>query len=185
MPHLISVLAYYRHVVQTSRPSPPPPLPPSPPPVHQLPVISGLWLVAPIWHSAPISLTLSYWLLKIVSRGRILGRNPNKSLQSFPPCYSQSPLQLCLEISILKTHAASYNFYSSVTVHCKWERWKTWKPYSLPYGLRNSYRNLKSENTQDYAQKPQRNWTFMNSAKIRCKHTFVIVPRRLFIPALQ
>ncbi len=34
------------------------------------------------------------------SRGRILGRNPDKSLKSFPPCFSQSPLQLCLEISI-------------------------------------------------------------------------------------
>jgi hypothetical protein len=30
--------------------------------------------------------------------------------------------------------------------------------------LRNPYRNLKSENSQDYAQKPQRNCTFMNSA---------------------
>ncbi len=29
-----------------------------------------------------------------------LGRNPDKSLKSFPPCYSQSPIQLCLEISI-------------------------------------------------------------------------------------
>ncbi len=38
--------------------------------------------------------------LKGVYRGRILGRNPDKSLKSFPPCYSQSPLQLCLEISI-------------------------------------------------------------------------------------
>ncbi len=38
------------------------------------------------------------------------------------------------------------------------------KPYPLPYSLRNSYRNLKSENFQDYAQKPQRNCTFMNSA---------------------
>jgi hypothetical protein len=28
------------------------------------------------------------------------------------------------------------------------------KPYPLPYGLRNLYRNLKSENSQDYAQKP-------------------------------
>ncbi len=33
-------------------------------------------------------------------RGRILGRNPDKSLKNFPPCYSQSPLQLCLEIFI-------------------------------------------------------------------------------------
>ncbi len=38
------------------------------------------------------------------------------------------------------------------------------KPYPLPYGLRNPYENLKSENSQDYAQKPQWNYTFMNSA---------------------
>jgi hypothetical protein len=37
------------------------------------------------------------------------------------------------------------------------------KPYPLPYGLRN--RNLKSENSQDYAQKPTtKNCMFMNSA---------------------
>jgi hypothetical protein len=27
------------------------------------------------------------------------------------------------------------------------------KPYPLPYGLRNPYRNLKSENSQGYARK--------------------------------
>jgi hypothetical protein len=38
------------------------------------------------------------------------------------------------------------------------------KPHPLPpCGLRNPYRNLKSKNSQDYAQKPQRNCTFMNS----------------------
>ncbi len=36
------------------------------------------------------------------------------------------------------------------------------KPYPLSYGIRNPYRNLKSENSQDYAQKPQRNCSFMN-----------------------
>jgi hypothetical protein len=40
------------------------------------------------------------------------------------------------------------------------------KPYPLPYGLRNPYRNLKSENSQDYAQKPQQNYVFMNSASV-------------------
>ncbi len=34
------------------------------------------------------------------------------------------------------------------------------KPYPLPYGLRNPYRNLKSENSQDYAQKPQKKLYF-------------------------
>jgi hypothetical protein len=29
------------------------------------------------------------------------------------------------------------------------------KSYPLPYSFRNPYRNLNSENTQDYAQKPQ------------------------------
>ncbi len=38
------------------------------------------------------------------------------------------------------------------------------KPYPLPYGLRNLQRNLKSENSQNYAQKPQRNFKFINSA---------------------
>ncbi len=35
-------------------------------------------------------------------------------------------------------------------------------PYPLTYGLRDLYRNLKYENFQDNAQKPHRNWTFMN-----------------------
>ncbi len=37
-------------------------------------------------------------------------------------------------------------------------------PHPLPYRWRNPYRNLKSENSQDYAQKPQRNCMFRNSA---------------------
>jgi hypothetical protein len=84
-------------------------------------------------------------------RGRILGRNPDKSLKSIPPCYSQSPLQLCLEIYIFSN---SYSFYSSVIVHCKGKSVgkPDRNPYLLPYGLRNPYKNLKSENSQDYAQ---------------------------------
>jgi hypothetical protein len=34
----------------------------------------------------------------------------------------------------------------------------------LPYGLRNPYKNLKSENSQDFAQISQQNCTIMNSA---------------------
>jgi hypothetical protein len=40
---------------------------------------------------------------------------------------------------------------------------------SFPFGLRNPYRNLKSENSQDYAQKPQRN----------CPETSKKLPRNL------
>ncbi len=43
------------------------------------------------------------------------------------------------------------------------------KSYPLPCGLRNPYRILKSENSH-YAQKPQRNCTFMNSASIVTIH---------------
>ncbi len=38
------------------------------------------------------------------------------------------------------------------------------KPYPLPNGFRNPDRNFRSENFQDYAQKPQRNCRFMNLA---------------------
>jgi hypothetical protein len=62
---------------------------------------------------------------------------------------------------ILQTHATSYSFYSALVYTVKQ---KGGKPHPLPYSLRNPYRNLKSENSQDYAQKPQRNCMFMNSA---------------------
>jgi hypothetical protein len=41
------------------------------------------------------------------------------------------------------------------------------KLYPLPFGLKKPYINLKSENSQDYAQKPQRICMFMNSASGR------------------
>jgi hypothetical protein len=74
------------------------------------------------------------------SSGRILGRNPDKS-----PSHLYS---FAARFLSLQTHATSDSFY-------KGERGKTdRKPYPLPYGLRNPYRKLKSENFQDYAQKP-------------------------------
>jgi hypothetical protein len=53
------------------------------------------------------------------------------------------------------------------------------KPYPLPYGLRNQYGNVKSENSQDYARKLQRNFMFMNSASgegtcSMIDHSFII-----------
>jgi hypothetical protein len=88
--------------------------------------------------------------------------NSSKSLKSFPPCYSESPLrlQLCIEISI----SSNYSFYSALVYTVKEKGGKPdRKPHPLPYVLRNPYRNLKSENSQDNAEKPQRNCTFMNS----------------------
>jgi hypothetical protein len=50
-----------------------------------------------------------------------------------------------LRFLFLKTHATSSSF-------CKEKEEKPdGKPHPLPYGLRNPFRNLKSENSQDYA----------------------------------
>ncbi len=92
----------------------------------------------------------------LLTRGRILGRNPDKCLQSSPLCYSKSLYSFALSL-FLQTHATSYSLY--IALHCKEERRKTSTP--LP---RNPYRSLKCENSQNYAQKPQRSCTFMNSA---------------------
>jgi hypothetical protein len=84
-------------------------------------------------------------------------------LRVFSPCYSQSPPQLCLEISI--SCATSYSFYSALLCTVKEKGGKPDRnSHPLSYGLRNPYGNLKSENSQDYALKSQRNCTFMNSA---------------------
>ncbi len=102
--------------------------------------IQGVW-----WYSSPIFSVHSSMQYRSIQnpRGQILGRNPDKGRKIFPPCYFQSHLQLCLVISILKTHATSNSFYRSVTVHCKGERRK---PYRKPY------RNLKYENLSRLCQ---------------------------------
>jgi hypothetical protein len=81
-------------------------------------------------------------ILSAENRSRILGRNPDKSLKSFPPCYSQPPL-----------HALLYfvKLAQPLTVYVKE---KGGNPYPLPYGFRNPYRDLESENSHEYPQKP-------------------------------
>ncbi len=75
-------------------------------------------------------------------RGRILGRTWDKSLKSFPPCDSQSTL-------------LSLHFYFPFLSK---------NGLKLVCNLNIAYGNLKSENSQDYAQQPRRNCMFMNSA---------------------
>ncbi len=75
------------------------------------------------------------------TRGRILGRKPEKSLESFPPRYSQSP----------------WDFYflkltQPLTVSVKEEN--LIETPSLWFN-KSICRNLKSENPQDYTRKPQ------------------------------
>ncbi len=74
------------------------------------------------------------------SWGRILGRNWYENLKSFPPCYSQSPLLTDFTPPPPK---------NGLKLVCN---------VNIVYG------NLKSENSEDYAQKPQRNCVFTNSA---------------------
>jgi hypothetical protein len=66
------------------------------------------------------------------TRGQVLRRNPDKILQSFPPCYSQSPLQICLEISISSKSSNLLQFLHCITGHCNGERRKTWQKTTPP-----------------------------------------------------
>jgi hypothetical protein len=81
----------------------------------------------------------------------ILERNPDKS---FPSCYLQSLLQLCIEIFISSITGNQPLTVSTVqllyTVKEKGGQ-PDRKPYPLPSGLRNPYRKLKSENSQEFA----------------------------------
>jgi hypothetical protein len=81
----------------------------------------------PPFHIGPLHMLSLLQILcaDVVTRDRILGRNPDKSLKSFIPCYSQSPLQLCLEISISSNSFNLLQFLQCVTVHSKEERRKT------------------------------------------------------------
>ncbi len=62
-----------------------------------------------------------------------------------------------LRFLILQIHATSYDFCSSVVLVLELPTYAVKekggkldrKPYPLAYGLRNPYRNLKSENSQD------------------------------------
>jgi hypothetical protein len=68
-------------------------------------------------------------------------------------------------VELLQTHATSYSFYGTLLYTVKEKGGKPdRKQHPLPYGFRNPYGNLKSENSQDYAEKPERNFMFMNSA---------------------
>jgi hypothetical protein len=92
--------------------------------------------------------------------------------KEFSSLLSESPIQYSFALRFLffvtLTQPLSYFFtprqpltFSTVKLLYTVKE-KEGKPYPLPYVLRNPYRNLKSENSQDYAQKPQRNCTFMN-----------------------
>ncbi len=100
--------------------------------------------------------------LTAIAEAEFLGGIQTKLLRFFLLAIHSHLYSFALRFPFVQTHATSYSFYSSVTV-----KEKGGKPYPLPYNLRNPYRNLKSENSQDYAQRPQRNCMFMNSTSGR------------------
>ncbi len=87
-------------------------------------------------------MTVCYAILN-ETRGRTLGRNRDKSLIIFPSFYSQAPL---------------------LTDYTPLPPWAKVDCLKLPCKINIVKGNHKPENSQDYAQKPQRNCTFMNSA---------------------
>jgi hypothetical protein len=102
----------------------------------------------------------------------LLGREPEfldaiqkKVLRVFLLANHSHLYSFAVRFLLLQTQATFYSFYSVSLYTVKDKGGKPdRKPYPLPYGLRNPYRNLKSENSQDYARKPRRSCTFMNSA---------------------
>jgi hypothetical protein len=88
-----------------------------------------------------------------LNEGGILGRNLGKSLESFPPCYSQSPLQRCLEIFISLNSRNLLQFLVQLLYTAKEKEENLIENHTrFPMGgLRNLYRNLKSQNSEDYA----------------------------------
>ena len=90
-------------------------------------------------------------------------------LRVFSLCYIHSYLynfSICISSNsrnLLQFLQCSYLLYTVKEKGGKPDR----KPYALFYGLRNQYRNLKSENSHNYAQKPQRNCTFISLASVQ------------------
>ncbi len=99
---------------------------------------------------------------------KFLDEIQTKVLRVFLPAIHSDLYSFAYRFIFLQTHASSYSFQSFFLLHTVKEKGgkPERKPYPLPYGLRNLYRNLKSEaeNSQDHAQKSQRSCTFMNSA---------------------
>ncbi len=90
--------------------------------------------------SAPANINIKHELAN--TWGRILGCNWEKSHKSFPTYFLPSP-------PLRDFTPPSPLSKSGLKLLCN---------------VNTVYGNLKSKNSQDYAQKPQRNCTFMNSA---------------------
>jgi hypothetical protein len=93
------------------------------------------------------------------------GGNPDRKPYPLPYGLRNLYKTSSLRLLFLQTHTVStvQLLYTAKDKGGKPDR----KPYPLHYGLINPYTNLKSENSQEYAQKHQQNCTFMNSASVK------------------
>ncbi len=90
---------------------------------------------------------------------------PNSWTKSRQNSYEFSSLLLIVTSTALPWDFYFFKLTQPLTVSVREQGGKLDRnPYPLLYGFRNPYKNLKSENSQDYAQKTQWNCTFMNSA---------------------
>ncbi len=117
----------------------------------------------PMWAVCTVALLVAilYW-------GRILGRNLEKKSSEFSSLLF-TVISTALPWDLYSSN--SRNFLQFQEKGGKLDR----KFYPLPFGLRNTYRNIKSENSQGYAPKPRRNCTFMNSASLEVTCTAVLL----------
>jgi hypothetical protein len=89
-------------------------------------------------------------------RDVLRSNSPTKSRQEseeFSSLLFSHLYSFALRFIFLQTHATSYSFYSAVILFTVKEKGgkPDRKPYALLYGLKNTYRYLRSENSQDYA----------------------------------
>jgi hypothetical protein len=93
----------------------------------------------------------------------LCGLRPNSWTKSWQKSTEFSSLLFTVISTALPWDLYFFKLLQPLTVSVKKKGGKTYrKPYPLPYGLRNPYTNIKSENSQDYAEKLQLNWLLVN-----------------------
>ncbi len=126
------------------------------------------------WEYFWILLYSSFEFVKTWTEAEFLDESRQKSEEFFSFLFTVTcTYSFALRFIFLQTHATFYVFlqFSYWTLQRRKRGKPNRKTYLLPFGFRNLYRYIKSENSQDYAQKPQRNSTFMNSTSVplHCK----------------
>jgi hypothetical protein len=93
----------------------------------------------------------------LLPEAEFLNEIQTKVLRVFHIAIHSHLYSFALRFLFLQIHPTSYSFYIVLLYTVKHKEGKPdGKPHPLPYGFRKPYRNLKSENSLDNAQKPQK-----------------------------